>query len=483
MSLTKVTYSMINGASVNVLDFGADPTGVQDSTAAIRAAIAAALASGTSLSTEVFFPAGTYLFSDTLDVSNSRQLSLRGQTVSFGGGIKTKLVYTGTASPAIKMYDVYSFEIDRLGVLYNNASFTGNLIESDWDASNLDSQFVYFHDSFFGSISAANSAANLISWNRVVLSRIERCQLNDAVNAINLGVGAGDYCNTILISYNTFNGISGRAIVVSASLDNIEINGNNFQQSSTGLANAYTQAFGTIVTSLKITNNSLQDIFTNGATAFAGIISQGCEITGNYLWIPDVGRTDNIIFDIAGGEGYQFSGNFFRGNTFVKFSQPNIKNVRIVANYIDVSTLVVNPDNAAIAFQGTTGNYLVGTVSEAGLATGNVVNTGIGLYQSGKLESQINADANAYFSKASGYSSGAYVNFYVNNSAVGGIATDGSSTRFSTTPGVFVGSGAGSPEGVVTASVGSIYTRTNGGAGTTLYVKESGAGNTGWSAK
>lgn len=44
-------------------------------------------------------------------------------------------------------------------------------------------------------------------------------------------------------------------------------------------------------------------------------------------------------------------------------------------------------------------------------------------------------------------------------------------------------SGAGSPEGVLTALVGSLYTRTDGGAGTTLYVKETGTGNTGWVAK
>jgi hypothetical protein len=44
-------------------------------------------------------------------------------------------------------------------------------------------------------------------------------------------------------------------------------------------------------------------------------------------------------------------------------------------------------------------------------------------------------------------------------------------------------SGSGSPEGVVTAVVGSMYTDTSGGAGTTLYVKESGTGNTGWAAK
>lgn len=44
-------------------------------------------------------------------------------------------------------------------------------------------------------------------------------------------------------------------------------------------------------------------------------------------------------------------------------------------------------------------------------------------------------------------------------------------------------SGAGIPEGVVTATVGSLYTRTDGGANATLYVKESGTGNTGWIGK
>lgn len=42
--------------------------------------------------------------------------------------------------------------------------------------------------------------------------------------------------------------------------------------------------------------------------------------------------------------------------------------------------------------------------------------------------------------------------------------------------------GAGSPEGAVTAAVGSVYRRTDGGAATTVYAKESGAGNTGWVA-
>ena len=43
--------------------------------------------------------------------------------------------------------------------------------------------------------------------------------------------------------------------------------------------------------------------------------------------------------------------------------------------------------------------------------------------------------------------------------------------------------GTATPEGAVTAPVGSLFLRTDGGAGTTLYVKESGAGNTGWVGK
>jgi len=43
--------------------------------------------------------------------------------------------------------------------------------------------------------------------------------------------------------------------------------------------------------------------------------------------------------------------------------------------------------------------------------------------------------------------------------------------------------GSGSPEGAVLGQVGSIYMRSDGGAGTSFYVKESGTGTTGWVAK
>jgi len=69
-----------------------------------------------------------------------------------------------------------------------------------------------------------------------------------------------------------------------------------------------------------------------------------------------------------------------------------------------------------------------------------------------------------------------------NASYFGGAATFAGAVSVSGTTATFT-SGTGSPESVKTAPVGSLYTRTDGGASTTLYVKESGAGNTGWIAK
>jgi hypothetical protein len=79
MSLTKASYSMITGAVANVLDFGADPTGVVDSTSAIQAAINADGA--------VFLPKGTYKTISTLTLASKTQL--------FGEGSSSILNYTG----------------------------------------------------------------------------------------------------------------------------------------------------------------------------------------------------------------------------------------------------------------------------------------------------------------------------------------------------------------------------------------------------
>lgn len=67
MSLTKVSYSMITGAPVNVKDFGAVGDGVTNDTVAIQAAIDSVVAS--AIPNTVYFPAGTYKCTTTLNVN------------------------------------------------------------------------------------------------------------------------------------------------------------------------------------------------------------------------------------------------------------------------------------------------------------------------------------------------------------------------------------------------------------------------------
>jgi hypothetical protein len=64
MALTKVSYSMITGAVVNVKDYGAVGNGTTPDTDAINAAMTAAAAAGKTL----FFPTGIYLIESTLTI-------------------------------------------------------------------------------------------------------------------------------------------------------------------------------------------------------------------------------------------------------------------------------------------------------------------------------------------------------------------------------------------------------------------------------
>lgn len=49
--------------------------------------------------------------------------------------------------------------------------------------------------------------------------------------------------------------------------------------------------------------------------------------------------------------------------------------------------------------------------------------------------------------------------------------------------GVLIKVGTGTPEAAVVAPIGSLFLNLSGGVSTTLYVKTSGTGNTGWTAK
>jgi len=68
-----------------------------------------------------------------------------------------------------------------------------------------------------------------------------------------------------------------------------------------------------------------------------------------------------------------------------------------------------------------------------------------------------------------------------NSITVSGTATLGAIASPITIGGATITVGTGTPEAAVTANVGSLFLRTD--SATTLYVKQTGTGNTGWVAK
>jgi hypothetical protein len=75
MSLTKVTYSMIAGAAVNPIDYGADNTGATDSASAFTSAIAAASADSKAL----LLNGGTYLINSQVSLTGDLTVVVEGE--------------------------------------------------------------------------------------------------------------------------------------------------------------------------------------------------------------------------------------------------------------------------------------------------------------------------------------------------------------------------------------------------------------------
>ena len=137
MGLTKVTYSMIEGAAVNVLDYGADPTGTDDSLAAIQAAVDAATpyAEFATDGIMVYLPPGVY------KVSNSINMSQRQGVHLVGAGQKATEIRATSNNPVIKYTGNVTTVTNASGVRsmtirgYDNAQTNSYGIKSSWTNS------------------------------------------------------------------------------------------------------------------------------------------------------------------------------------------------------------------------------------------------------------------------------------------------------------------------------------------------------------
>jgi len=126
MTLTKATYSMINGAPVNVLDYGAVGNGTTDDTAAFLAALAACPSGG-----EIYLPPNaTYLISQTLVLT--KPVVIRG-----GAKENTKILFKSSGTYLAAPY--------KCGILAPHSttvvpSYSGNAARSSFSGFTLQMQ-------------------------------------------------------------------------------------------------------------------------------------------------------------------------------------------------------------------------------------------------------------------------------------------------------------------------------------------------------
>ena len=249
MSLTKATYSMIDGAAANVRDFGAVGDGIADDTAAIQAAINA--------STYVYIPLGTYKITSTLVLQspNANVMSLLtgagfGYTTLNWAGSTSGFVITNSLRSFVKIQDIGFINTVAKGSTvaiqatkgFQACTFTNCLFKGFYAAIQMGN--LANSDSFFNNIEAnVFFDCSFGIWMGATPTGALPCNSNWITKNVMTDVTYGIYCFqggvTNDFSYNDFEG-TGNGIYLRGD-DNTLIN-NHFEltgESINILANSF----------------------------------------------------------------------------------------------------------------------------------------------------------------------------------------------------------------------------------------------------
>lgn len=169
-------------------------------------------------------------------------------------------------------------------------------------------------------------------------------------------------------------------------------------------------------------------------------------------------------------------------------------NGNLVISYSTDSTDTIDPTSLATFLRAgalqTTGNVQIGANSATGVTRGidfmnsgdkTTVIAGVRSDNVGRLYFVSFNSAQQWVMASNSYSPSTDNAYTLGTSALRPSATYAVKYMFTATVGAFYGTG--SPEGAVAAGIGSTFQRSDGGAVTSFYVKETGTGNTGWVAK
>lgn len=146
MSLTKVTFSMIEGANFNIQDYGA----VQNANI-VPAVNALLTAIGTSTTATIVIPVGNWLVTSTVDWSNYKNVTFvieNGAVIDHGAnnitfpqnvetGTAINTCFTGAGTVTVKNKDVFTLTPPPGGWLtYSNYAIGVNALKSNTDGTN-----------------------------------------------------------------------------------------------------------------------------------------------------------------------------------------------------------------------------------------------------------------------------------------------------------------------------------------------------------
>jgi hypothetical protein len=349
MSLTKATYSMINGAVINVLDYGATGDGATTGqTAFIQAAIDAAYAANGGI---VFIPKGTYLMGTTALI------------------IKPKIILQGEG-------------YDSTQLLWS-ASHTGDGIRFEGNINHTPSSiraYTDVRDLFLKCTNSSNVAGGAyvdlagtflaltrvktegfgyaIIFDQSELADVDQCILQSANTALVWLVNGPDhtsgadyfYTNRISFIRNQFDqGVTSKPIVKDDggylhSFSDNNYNGGTYQFRAAGVSGL------TIATSEWEGNSTNPCIMLTNTTATGSAVGActGTSITGNFI-VPGAASGQSCI-GITNASGLFVSGNFLQTTgTVVKIATAqNASGFVANSNALNGSGPLI--DNSAFAF-------------------------------------------------------------------------------------------------------------------------------------
>lgn len=318
MSLTKVSYSMISNAPVNVRDYGATGNGTTDDYVALQAAITAAQATNASL----YIPEGTYYYTSALTISDALVITGDG----YGSQLKPNIasgnnIFINSSNvlvEKIRMEGVspggflvgYSGSVSN--VTFQNCFFkTVGQCVWIWTATDVTVQNCVFDTTGYGVIQQYGYVSSFV----LVDNCIARNMKADFVEA-NCGSPAPSESWTI--TNNIYEGAQNfptsateQRFVGITSVKNVVISGNNVQKANGDAPIHLEDSLGNTIISNNIIDNCL---CTGGNNGYIYLLNNAehVVIEGNMFFRTDASLAAAYAVDVSSASysnNIQFNGN------------------------------------------------------------------------------------------------------------------------------------------------------------------------------